>query len=82
MRWPKAATGWVILRFVETKGSLDLVVTDLAGYFGDVLVERTAHIGIITEYKSPFDVKTTRNDVFCVLSCELASLIWLKFMLK
>lgn len=72
----------MISRFVETEGSLDLVITNLAGNLGDVFVESTAHISIITEYESSFDVKATRNDIFCVLSCELASLIWFELVLK
>lgn len=82
VRAPKAVAGKVILRFVKTEGSLDLVIANLAGNLGDVFVESTAHISIITEYESPFNVKATRNDIFCVLSRELASLVWFKLVLK
>ncbi len=70
------------LRFVETEGRLDLIIANLAGDPGNVFVESAAHVSIVTEYEGSFDIKAARNDIFCVLSCKLASLLWFELVLK
>lgn len=59
-----------------------MIVADLARYPGNVFIKGTTHVCIVAEYKGPLNIEATGYDVFGILPCELAGLIWLEFMLE
>ena len=69
-------------RFVEAKGGLHLVVGDLSGDFGDVLVEHATHVFVVAEDEGLLEIKSTSDDVLCILPRKLLGLLGLKLVLE
>jgi hypothetical protein len=65
-----------LLRFIETKGGFDLVVSDLPRDLGHVFVERSTHVLVVAEDERPLNFEAAGNDILCILTRELAGLFW------
>lgn len=70
------------LRLIESKSRFYLVISDLAGNSGNIFVESSAHIFIIAEDESFFNIKPTGYNVTSVLPREGHSLFRFKFMFE
>lgn len=69
-------------RIGESKGSFRRIVSDLARYLGDVLVECSSHVCVIAEDEGFLNVETNGNDVFGVGPGELFCLFDLELGLE